>query len=412
MTTLSRIGGCLALACMTALSGCGWFGLGRKDDAVRPLEDPKIYASPLQNDRDRKGEYRRDGVLGAAANTPRPRPTPATRPAELPEYVVLGSVVANVNGTPIYGHELVRLVSPLLRAKAKDVDENQFRQIAFTELKKQRDGLVNDELEYAAAQRNTSEDDKRQAQGMTYMFREKLISQAGGSLQMARNLAREQGEDFDNLIAKAERSALVSLYFQKRVFPRVEPGADEMRRYYEQNREKLFSIPAQATFRVIRVDIDDVGSEQEAMSRINDVRRRILAGESVATISDEINKDPILRRNKGVVGPISRGAYVNEALEAEVWKTEIGKVTPVVREKNAFYIAYVDNRSDGRTRSFDEYEVQAQIKADLSKAAMVDARQKVLKLLYADAVIQADDKMLQPVVEMAMQLYPTWREGA
>lgn len=410
MTTHSRFGGCVALACMVALSGCSWFD--KNDDSVRPLDDPKIYASPLKSDAERKGEYRREGVLNSAANTQRQRPTPPSeKPVEMPEYLVLGSVVANVNGEAIYGHELIGLVSPLLRARAKDLDANQFRQLAFTELRKQRDGLINDELEYAAAQRNTTEDDKRQAQAMTFMFREKLISQAGGSPQMARSLAREQGEDFDKLIAKTERTALVTLYFQKRVFPRVEPGADEMRRYYEQNREKLFSVPSQATFRVIRVDINDVGSEGEAMARINDVRRRLLAGESASALSDEVNKDPILRRNKGLVGPITRGVYVNEQLEAEVWKTEIGKVTPVVRERNGLFIAFVDNRTDGRSRSFDELEVQSQIRADLSKAAMVDAREKVLKLLYADAVIQADDKMLQPVLEMAMQMYPTWHAG-
>lgn len=401
-----------AIATLALVGGCGWFR--SKDNAVRPLEDPKIYASPLQGDRERKAEFRRDGVLHAAGDTLSPRPTPAAvkgKPEELPEYLVLGSVVANVNGTPIYGHDLVKLVAPLLRAKARDLDQAQYRQVALLELKKQRDGLINDELEYAAAQRNTSEDDKRQAQGMTYMYRERLISQAGGSLQMARNLAREQGEDFDKLVAKAERSALVSLYFQKRVFPKVEPSAAEMRRYYEQTREKLFAIPSQATFRVIRIDIADVGSEATAMERINEVRRRALAGESMASLSDEFNKSAVLRQNKGLVGPISKGAYVVDALDAEVWKTEIGKVTPVVRDRNALYIAFVENRVNGRVRSFDEIEVQAAIKSDLSKAAMVDAQQKVRTLLTADAVIQADDKMLEPVLEMAMQMYPAWHEA-
>lgn len=388
--------------------GCSWFGFGEKDDSVKPMDDPKIYASPASPQR--TGDYRREGVLGTAANTPSPRPAPpATKPVELPEYVVLGSVVANVNGTPIYGHELIKLVSPLLRAKAKDLSPTQYRAVALTELKKQRDGLIRDELEYAAAQRNTSEDDKRQAQGMTFMYREKLISQAGGSLQMARQLAREQGEDFDKMISKSERTSLAQIYFQKRVFPRVEPGADEMRRYYEQNREKMFTVPSQATFRVIRVDVEEVGSEETAQQRIEDARRRADAGESALTLSDEFNKDPMLRRNKGLVGPISKGAYAIDALDAAVWKTEVGKSTPVVRVKNSLYIAILENKAEGRVRGFDEVEVQQQIRGDLSKTAMIDAREKIYKLLYADAVIQADDSMLAPVLEMALQMYPVWR---
>lgn len=408
MTLPSRLRGCIVAACLLSLSGCGWFGFGEKDDSVKPLDDPKIYASSAK--RDRKGDFTREGVLSSADNVARPRPTPpSTRPAETPQYLVLGSVVANVNGTAIYGHDLIKLVSPLLRAKARDLNEQQYRSVALTELKKQRDSLIRDELEYAAAQRNTSEDDKRQAQGMTYLYREKLISQAGGSQQMARQLAREQGEDFDKLVSKYERTALVQLYFQKRVFPRIEPGADEMRRYYEQYKERLFSVPSQATFRLIRVDVAEVGSESTAMERIEEARRRASAGESIAVLSDEYNKDPILLRNKGLVGPITKGSYAIDEVDQAVWSTDIGKVTPVVRVRNSFYIALVENRAEGRTRSFDEVEVQQQIKADLSKSAMVDARERVFKLLSADAVIQADDAMLQPVLEMAMQMYPAWR---
>jgi peptidyl-prolyl cis-trans isomerase C len=409
MTLSHRFLGCIAVACALSLSGCGWFGFSEKENSVKPLDDPKIYASPVKGDR--KGDYAREGVLNTADTAVRARPTPApaTKPTELPQYLVLGSVVANVNGTPVYGHELIKLVSPLLRAKARDLDAQQYRTVALAELKKQRDGLIRDELEYAAAQRNTSEDDKRQAQAMTYLYREKLISQAGGSQQMARQLAREQGEDFDKLVTKYERTALVQLYFQKRVFPRIEPGADELRRYYDQNREKMFSVPSQATFRVIRVDIDEVGSESMAMQRIEEARRRAMAGESIATLSDEYNKDPILHRNKGLVGPISKGAYAVDEVDQAVWQTESGKVTPAIRVKNSFYIALVENRAEGRVRAFDEVEVQQQIKGDLSKAAMVDARERVFRLLYADAVIQADDAMLAPVLEMATQMYPIWR---
>lgn len=407
MNMSRRTHGCLALVAVAVLSGCGWFR--SKDDAVRPLEDPKIYASPRQADRDRKGEFRRDGVLTDSRAVLSPRPTPAaTKPVAYPEYLVLGSVVANVNGTPIYGHELIKLVAPLLKARAPDLNEAQYRQTVMSELKKQRGVLINDELEYAAAQRNTSEDDKRQAQGMTFMYREKLVSQAGGSLQMARQIARDQGEDFDKMLAKEERSNLVQLYFQKRIFPKVNPSADEMRRYYEQNRAKLFTVPSQATFRVVRIDIAEVGSEDVAMERINEVRRRALAGESFAALSDEFNKNPAFRQNKGLIGPISKGGFAVDELDAEVWKTDIGKVTPVVKDRGGLFVALVENRVEGRVKSFEELDVQNTIFNELRKVSMLDARSKVLDVLTSDAVIQADDQMLAPVVEMAMQMYPAW----
>ena len=300
-TRVERCRGRLALALVsiaTSLGGCGSDG---DRAAIAPQPSPDVYRSPLKADPGRTGDFNRSGLLArrvpttARAATAPARvavpavPTPlvaSTRPIPagdtLPEYLILGSVVANVNGSPIYANELLQVVAPLLRARARDLDATKFRALASDELKKQRQQLIEDELVYAAAQRNTTPDEAKEAQQRTFLLRERLISEAGGSLEMARQLAREQGTDFDTMLAKQERQTLVALYYRKRIFPQVTMTVDEMRRYYEQNEDRLFTTPATATIHVIRVGIDESGGDANvAAQRAADAKRRIDAGENL-----------------------------------------------------------------------------------------------------------------------------------
>lgn len=417
-----------AVLCVT--SGCSWFGLGKKGGDTEQVPAPSVYASPLKADRDRVGDYRRQGVLdssspaastGGDSSSAAPAPVAAARPmVMLPpttrpvtastNYLVLGSIVANVNGVPIYGHELMRQVAPLLRARARELDERAFRQLAKTELERQRRNLIRSELEYAAAQRYTTPDEVREAQSRTFYFREQVISRAGGSLEMARQLAKEQGEDFDAMIKNEERVQLVTLYYRKRIFPNIQPSVDEMRRFYEQNRERLFTLQPQATIRMIRVDVKDVGAESTALGRINEAKQRAESGEPFEALCAEYNRMPLLMESKGIVGPLSKGSYVIAAVDEAIWTTPQGKVSPVIKTKDAFYLFQVVEKQDGRVMSFEEPEVQKQIQSTLREQKQTELQRRNIETLSRDAVIQADEAMLQPVVEMAMQMYPEWHD--
>ena len=428
MSKHRRALGKYAAMAMLAVSagGCSWFGGGDDRNTIQPQPTPDVYRSPLKADVDRTGDYRRGGLLGQQPQTatrPATRriaptmPTPltaTTAPAMTAgdsQYLVLGSVVANVNGAPIYANDLLQQTAPLLRARARELQPEQFRSVAQAELKRQRQALIEDELVYAAAQRNTTPEEQREAQARTFMTRERMISQAGGSLQMAQKLAREQGTDFDTELAKAERTELARIYFRKRVMPRATMTVDEMRRYYERNRDKQFTSPSTATIRVVRIDVSDVGSDAAAKQRAEEARARIAAGENFDAISDDYNKQGLLRSTKGLVGPLSKGSYAVVELDDAIWKTPAGQATPVVKSGGSYYVALVQERKDGRVQAFDEADVQNAIEGALKAQKINELRQRANEELQRDAVIQADDAMLAPAVEMAMQLYPNWHAG-
>lgn len=417
---------------LVVAGGCSWFR-GGQEDGPQPIA-ATTNAAAVQSDarpsfpddrtdltarnsaqrQNQREAYESRPVSSRAPLVLAPQTAPAaTRPAvTMPEYLVLGSVVANVNGTPIYGHELVKRVAPALKARARDLDERQFRQLAQSEVRKQRDVMIADELEYAAALRNTTSEDQQDAKARTFVYRERLISRAGGSEQVARARLAEQGEDLNEVLRNEERRNLVRLYYSKKVLPRITVTVDEMRRFYEQNRASRFTVPAQATIRLIRIDPREVGDETAAAERAAEVQRRAASGENFDVLSDEYNKMPFLRDAKGKVGPISKGAYAIKEVDTAIWQTPAGQVSPVLKAADGTrYVVKIEQRNDGRVMDFSEQEVQDQINAALREQRLGELRQRRQEELRRDATVQDDPAMLQPVLEMAMQMYPTWHAG-
>ena len=102
------------------------------------------------------------------------------------QYLTLGGVVAEVNGTPIYANKVLALNEIPFRVKAKQLDARRFQYQAMIDIKKTVRELIQGELEYAAAQRNLDPDDRRLADAATMYWRSQKITAAGGSLELAR----------------------------------------------------------------------------------------------------------------------------------------------------------------------------------------------------------------------------------
>ena len=107
-------------------------------------------------------------------------------------YLILGSIIVEVNGTAISAGKVLDSISPVLAAKARDL-MRRFRVAATKEIGDQLRKLIMDELEYAIAEHSLDSQDKRLAEAMTMYDRQEAIRKAGGSLQLARQEAAARG---------------------------------------------------------------------------------------------------------------------------------------------------------------------------------------------------------------------------
>lgn len=327
--------------------------------------------------------------------------------------VTIGSVVCEVNGSPIYADKVLNSLERVFAAEAKRRNERAFRQYARAEVEKQVTLFVETELAFAAAKKNLDAREQALAQAHTMDWRARQITQAGGSIEQARAKSAAEGKSFEELVEEEYRINMVRIYYQKRLMPRAQVRADEMRRYYNQSQATLFSEHAQAHFRVIKIDAAKTGGEGPARDKINNLRERAVRGEDFAELARTVNDDPHLMRVGGDVGFVERGAFAVEAVEEAVWKLkEPGEVTDVIPVGGAFYIAKLEQRKPGRVRPFEEDAVQAQIKKALQGEMLATLRSREREMLMRDAIVYPYPPLYDVVVDMAMQKYPTWAAAA
>ncbi len=356
---------------------------------------------------------------GAAAAKPPLPPQQQQQPkqgAAVGQFFVIGGVVAEVNGTPIYANKVLNLIEPILAARAKELDAEHFKLVADKELKTQRNTLINHELEYAAAERNLDAREQDMAWTLTMNWKLQQITQFGGAEEVARRnapqIARENNlnpdASFDQLVQEMYRVWMSRVFYQKKIMPRIQLSAAEMREYYDRNRTHLFTKRADAQFRLIKIDIKKAGGREPAMDKIVGLRNRIVrAGESFESIARTTNDNPLLLKSGGAVR-VDRGAFAVKEVDDAVWSTPEGQVTEVIETGDALYIAQVMERKPAAVQPFEDEAVQVRIKDDLFSRDFKEMRRKVLEKLEKDAVIRSDPSMMNTALEMAMQNYARW----
>lgn len=366
------------------------------------------------------------GSINTSVNAPAPTvidkavketiSSPTSRPlgpgASLNNYQTIGAVVTNVSGTPIYADKVIAALTPLLKSEAKQRDADSYKQLAKSEINKQVEAMINNELEYAAASQNLGKDEKTFAENYTSRWRADQITQAGGSLEVARHKAQADGSDFDEMVSEEYRKVFVQLFYQKKVFPKVQVTAADMRRYYDQHVHDEFSQVDQAKFRVIKITPKNMGGRSAAIEKIHQLHDQAARGDDFEKLAKGINHDPALMRSGGLIGGgdgwVQKGSYAVTDVEDAVWKLQPGQVSDVIESDGNFYIAKLEDRKLGKTRAFEDEDVQLAIRDKLTKQQMTTRRDQLRKKLMENSVIYPYPPETAPVLEIAMQKYPQW----
>lgn len=397
------------------LAGCN---TGRDSGAaLKPTADDRVYRGALAADKSRTGEFRRDGLVLAGGSSPAPTANPtqvAPNVGTAPQYVQLGAIIAEVNGKPIYAHTVIKLLGASLKPAALQLDEFRFRRRARDEIIRMRDELIRDEQVFALADRELTSDEQRVVVAICGKHYDDRITKAGGSLALARQQADsdDDGRNFEEELEQYRREAIVGIHEARHLGPRSRASVDEMRSYYVRNRAE-YSKPASFKFKVVRIDIEQVGSDEAARSKAEDVRARALRGEDFGAIAAEANSDQKMRDAKGQIPQLNKGTFSVPDVEAAVWATEIGKPTSVIKSGKSYYVAMPEEKSQEVVRPFEDPELQDAIRKQIEKEKMVALRiEKNRQAMQEDndqTPAAEQEARLEAAVAMAMQLYTQWR---
>jgi parvulin-like peptidyl-prolyl isomerase len=356
-----------------------------------------------------------DPILANAVPTPL-APKLTTTPTSLPtiglssgQYMTLGGVVAEVNSTPIYANKILATLDPIFRQKAQRLDPGNFRREIRDDIRNTRDELIRIELFYAAAQRTLDADDKRLADVLTINWRMQQITQAGGSVELARRKAREEfGADFDDLVQERSRIELTRIYEQKKIVPRIQVTATDIREYYDKNVNKEYSEPERVKFRLIKVDIKKTSpvSKEPAMDKISGKYKRAKAGEDFKEMAMRENDEKLFAGEEPL--EMSPASFSIAKVRDVLTKLQPGEVSDIIEMPDAYYLVKMEEHKIARVRPFEEQAVQDKIRLTLRTEQYRRLREQDFARLMKNAAIRADEDMLVVAIDMAMQKYPQY----
>src|SRR5947207_468678 len=118
----------------------------RANPTAAPATQPGKNSSAIASD---------DSPLSVLIPTTRPATRP-TRGESSGTFMYIGTVVAEVNGQPIYADKILTKVDTELSAKAPILEPREFKLAAISAIDRQINYEIHLEIEFAGAQRNTT----------------------------------------------------------------------------------------------------------------------------------------------------------------------------------------------------------------------------------------------------------------
>jgi peptidyl-prolyl cis-trans isomerase C len=160
----------------------------------------------------------------------------------------------------------------------------------------------------------------------------------------------------------------------------VKPDEAAERAYYEQHKGEYETVKAShilIRFKgspvPVRKDQKDL-TEEEALARAQDIRKKLVAGEDFAMLAKLNSDDTQSGANGGSLGPFTRGRMV-PAFDQAAFSLPVGQVSEPIKTQFGYHLIKVDEHS---TKPFEEAraEITPKMKPEMARKAAEEIRKQ------------------------------------
>ncbi|MEM6392736.1 MAG: peptidyl-prolyl cis-trans isomerase [Planctomycetota bacterium] len=208
-----------------------------------------------------------DPTVAAAADEPN---TPQTaQPALNTDPVPLDALVGQINGRPVYAHEILDPIDDRLAALARQFPNEAFRQPAASVIAERLRSIIMQRLIVGAATQDLNALQLTRVRELVEVHRQELIRKHGmGSAALAEaNLVQDTGIGLRETLINYRESQLIAIYSSRVVRPKINVTRRDVERYYADNYDR-YNRPQRRDLRLIVVtrdtDRDEVASRLDA----------------------------------------------------------------------------------------------------------------------------------------------------
>jgi len=210
--------------------------------------------------------------------------------------------------------------------------------------------LINQELLYQEAKADTSIKVTPEEVNQAIKQQMDALKTKMGPEEFARQLAAE-GMTEQDLTSVLRENVEVSLYIQKLIDRRIKPNIvvtqEEVRKFYEENKDSIAVEPASYRLSHILIRIEPSGpAEQEAYGKAKGLYRQIMAGADFADIASRYSDDQQTASQGGQLGWYPK-AYLPPEITKELDALRPGEVSKPLRGETGYHIFQILDRRQG-----------------------------------------------------------------
>ena len=215
---------------------------------------------------------------------------------------------------------------------------------------------------------------------------------------------KQEGMTMADLRRQLERTMLVQQVQQTEIMQKLQVTDTELKAYYEGHKNEFGTVPS-VTLREITINVPttaqgvNVAQDEEARAKAEDVRAKIIAGESFPRLAADYS-DSGSKANGGLVGPLAK-TDLSEELQKAIEGLKTGGVTPVLRTTRGYQIIKIENLQESSTKPFDEArpEIADKIAGNKRGAEF----RKYIDKLRAEAIIDWKNDEIKKAYELGLK---------
>ena len=306
---------------------------------------------------------------------------------ETTEELTGNTVVAEVNGRPIFVDDLIGSIRLTVEADPKLTDE-QRQGIMRAQLKQRLNPYIEQEIVLQELDRKVPEENRA-------MIEESLEKPFQGILNdiMAENKVTNQADLNELMLSQGTSVELLreSFFRMQKVQGFLSNAATapetidrvDLVSYYE---EHLDEFTSEERVRAQEIIIRFTNEEQkvEARTKMQDVVRGLREGTEFAELAVRYS-DALSAEKRGDLGWLKRGSLADKELEAQLFELKTGQSTRIYEKPDSFEIYRVQDHEKERTDPFQE--VQKQIERKLKAQYVQEMRLAKLEELKDQAIV-------------------------
>jgi len=155
-----------------------------------------------------------------------------------------------------------------------------------------------------------------------------------------------------------ERSVLIRQVQQVDVQEKINVNDEEIRAFYDAH-SREFTSPSEVMLREILIAVPvsargiNVGESDDARAKAEEIRGRLVAGESFPKLAVEFSASPTKNNDGGLVGPV-KVDELDQPLQDVINNLKIGQVSEVFQTNRGFQIFKLESRSETKVKSLEE----------------------------------------------------------